>query len=226
MVRHEPVHSNIKKSLYKFNCSNQNVSWILDPQNVVEGDIISEDVFACISRNRVYYRIVLTTTHLILQDVDDDSLLERFDIEDMFGCSTMCHRKEIENSSAYIYFYFYPKSRRKNVISNIRFRQKLTLIFEVEKVGNSYEQNVEIANSWRYEVLNILGTKHSGWQVSKLSSSSQNINDHLDDTSRLALTRHLYLRKFLIVLNPKSGQGKSIDIFQVQKWFSYCNEVL
>lgn len=187
--------------------------YILDPQNTVEGDIILEDVLACTSRNRVYYRILLTTTHLILQDVDEDLLLERFAIEDMFGCSTLSHTKHIDNNTAaYIYFYFYPKSRRKNMISNIKYRQKLTLIFEVRKEG-SREQNMEIANSWRHEALNILGTKYSESQY-----QNQNIKDHPDDTSKLnlALSSHLLLRKFLIVLNPKSGKGKSIDIFQVQ----------
>lgn len=185
-----------------------NFLYILVPQNIVEDDIISEDVFACTSRNRLYYRIILTASHLILQDVNDESLLEQFAIKDMFGCSTTWDTES--NSAAYIYFYFYPKSKRKNLVSNINYRQKLNLIFEIHKVGNSREENMKIANSWRYDVLNILGVKYPEGQVHS--------SDHSTDTPELNLasTSHLFSRKFLIVLNPKSGQGKSIDIFEVQ----------
>lgn len=198
------------------------------------GVVLREDVFTCLSRNGETFRLVLTKTHLLLHNSKDHSRMSRYAVEDIFGCHTLRHKKQDASyTSAYICFYLYPRNKKKGLMSNIKYREKCVLVFEVKKSGNSFDKNLDIATLWKNETLGVLASKYPKWQLQESGSSNPNNNDGtkmvstaiskdiMDHSTRtgepkLPLASYLsFLRRFLVILNPKSGQGKTMEMFQV-----------
>lgn len=200
-----------------------------------DGRVVQEGTFQCLSKGRGPYRLVLTPSHLFLHNAKDPSKMERYCVEDIFGCHTLRHKKQGGSySAAYICFYLYPRSKKKGMLSTVKYREKVTLVFEVKQEGNSYEKNLEIATLWKNGLLGILAAKYPKWQLHKSQDEDKPNNNSEDlDISRvksqdvmdqgirpgeplLPLVSYLsFTRRFLVILNPKSGQGKTRDIFEV-----------
>jgi hypothetical protein len=206
-----------------------------------EGTVIREDILECLSKSRESFRLVLTTNQVIVQDSKNHSRIERYPLDDLFGCHTLRHKKS-GGVAAYLCFYLYPRTKKKGLMNHIKFREKVTLVFEIKKPGNSYEHNLDLATQWKQSTLETLGKRYPKWQlhragvrgetqdnnanedinnilpISSLALESQDAMDHIihEGESTFSLASYLlYVRRFLVILNPKSGQGKTMEMFQV-----------
>jgi len=205
-----------------------------------DGKVLKEDTLECLSRNRDTFRLILTTNQVILQDTKNHSRCERYSIQDLFGCHTLRHKKTSVSNSAFVCFYLYPRTKKVGLMNPAKLREKITLVFDIKKPGNSYEENLSIATEWKQATLGALNRKYPKWQlksnnsieerkteddcndsitpITNLAIDSQDTMDHIVYTgeSNQSLSSYLlYIRRFLVVLNPKSGQGKTMEMFQV-----------
>ncbi|CAG7716965.1 unnamed protein product [Allacma fusca] len=202
--------------------------------DLMDGKLVKEDVFPCLSRGSDAFRVYLTSSELILQSVKDEQTIERFQLEDLFGCHTLKHAKKANEPGAYLCFYMYPKNKRSGILSSVKSRERTPLVFLVQKPGKSFKENLEFATKWKDETLKHLRSLFPVWLNYKpFKSSSGSVHTtHEEDTvgqnlsdSRNYLTTtpefsvaissyHLLQRRYLVILNPKSGQGKSISIYR------------
>lgn len=179
---------------------------------------LMEDEFPCLSRNKEVYRLLLTKTQLILVCKRDPAKVEKYNVADIFGCHTLRHKKVGPTyTSAYVCFYIFPKTKKKSFASQVRLREKTTLVFEIRKEGKTYEDNLAIGTTWKETMLTILSKNYPKWQMIG-GGASNDIMDHQGgggDAGR-ALTSYIpFIRRYLVILNPKSGQGKTLEIFKV-----------
>lgn len=225
---------------------------------LTSGKVLKDDTLQCFSRNQVLYRVLLTETEICFQALKNPENLERYELEDLFGIQT--YRYGIRKSetkpadaSAFICFTFYPRMKR-GLITFSRLREKVQLVFQIQKTGFTFEENLEQATAWKHLCLNLLRSKFSKWQLENLTSqastpaasptsgehaldkdddviSKEDLNDWAQEekgtfdatTHELAISlssQSLLVRKFLVIVNPKSGQGKTLNIFKVGSFVS------
>ena len=244
----------------------------------INGKVIGEDVFECLSRGEESYRLTLTKSELFLQPTKQTDVLERFSLEGLFGVQTYRHKEHGSSGfpGAYLCFYFYPRVKRGMLTSN-KFREKVQLVFKIQKPGLSFEDNLGIATSWKELCYELLKSKFSKWQLDRLNSQSHlstqtetrnetnnkmngktsnrrtgfgfvptvqkttswphgDLQDNVDSGHDLSISlssARLFLRRFVVILNPKSGQGKTMTLFKAsvnlysksvtQKMFSHLS---
>jgi len=199
----------------------------------VEGLVYQSNIMKCLSRKQEFYRVTLTDQELCLQNIPLPHKTERYSVADLFGCQTLRHRKQqtLDSASAYICFHLYPHRQPKSESDSNR-RKKILLVFEIWKENCTFEQNLEIAFAWNRSCFEIFEKNYPNWARSKSkkydSESSIplayddkeemfNHSSHLEKYIAVPSTSSAlaYFRKVLVILNPKSGQGKCIKIFEV-----------
>lgn len=210
-----------------------------------EEKVIREDVLQCLSRKHKHYRLVLTSSEILLQlhgGAKNRPSIERYSIDDLFGCHTLRHKQNGPSFvSAYVCFYIYPR-RKRVLLSKTKLREKVPLVFEIRKSGNSYEENLSIAMRWKEDALQLLNKKYPKFQGSRQLDSQNDItelNGNLEVTcdikekgdadnsiivqngkgvqvAKLSLSNDIpFVRRYFVIINPVSGQGKGVAVFNV-----------
>ena len=203
---------------------------------LMDGKVIKEGVFPCLSRGKDSFRLFLTTKELLLQPLtkDSDDRIERFQLHDLFGCHTLKHTKKIEQAGAYLCFYLYPKRGSSGMpgflSGSSKYRERMPLVFLIQKPGKTFRENLEFASEWKDAALKILRSIYPPhWQHSQTTVSSGKNNGFFSSNGAMMLEEskelseleiavssyNLLQRRYLIILNPKSGKGKSIAIYRV-----------
>lgn len=194
--------------------------------------MIREDVLQCLSRKQKYYRLVLTSKEILLQlQGSKKSAFERYSIDDLFGCHTLRHKQTGSSFlAAYVCFYMYPR-RKRVLLSKLKLREKVPLVFEIRKSGKSYEENLAVATSWKEDAIRLLRTKSCEQNrapqnsqgggdrelISALLAKNALVSrDGSGKSPKLSLTHDLsFSKRYLVIVNPVSGQGKGVSTFHV-----------
>lgn len=193
-------------------------------------EILLDDWFPCLSRNKHTFRLILTPSTLLLHS-SKKGKTEQYKIQDIFGVQTFRHKDQDlgdDYSSAYICLYTYPQKKQRAVMAMKVVREKTVLVFEVKKKGNKYEDNLVIATLWKTHVLQLISQHFPTWRLkgnlntptlSGLDGSGDGAvlsNDSIDADGYASQIPSLrFMRRYLVILNPISGQGKTREIFAV-----------
>lgn len=181
--------------------------------------IILEETFYVLTKKNSVFRVQLTKKGIcLIKESQNQTKEQMVPIKDIVGCKSLRSKKQIsscacqtiprttlkvvdENSgeqddsdvSAYLYIYAYilqnnKTCKRERTIITLRFRS-----------FDKYEDNNKEAQKWRTGIKRLIrGENINGMSIS-------------DFTDRSKFKEN---RRLLILLNPKSGSGKSRVIFQ------------
>ncbi|VVC27919.1 Hypothetical protein CINCED_3A011924 [Cinara cedri] len=181
---------------------------------------ILEETFYALSRKQLSYRVSLTPVGLYLtKRCDDDSeKIDLINIKDIIGCKSMqnsaksnnCACRPTKNTeninecqvhipytedadcSAYLCVYAYIL-KNKDMKNEKRDKMTVTLRF---RNFNSYDENNKVATTWKLAIKSLLKARY-------------------EDGTIVAPADNQYLgNRLLVIVNPKSGVGKSREIFQ------------
>jgi sphingosine kinase len=195
------------------------------------------ETFYISSKKNTVFRVRLTERGLTLRKETNDSAKEQtIQIEDIIGCRSLRSKRKrregtsctcpaspgpaqlkvVEDNSldldendvsAYLYIYAYILKKNQRGVPRRRERTTITLRF---RSFDRYEDNDREAQKWRTAIKNLtqyndaaaMATKYGGDVLSTVNAASSLTYVPKD------------LRKVLIILNPKSGSGKSRESFQ------------
>lgn len=193
---------------------------------------VLEETFYVTSKKNTYYKVRLTEKGLSLEkDNNGASKVETIALNDIIGCRCMRSKRKSAGScvcgpgtsrsqfklvesaeafqafdeldtSAYLYIYAYTmkKARMKGITR--RERTTITLRF---RSFDKYEDNLREASRWRLAIKCLI----VGAPVPKTFMSPSHGN--LEALISACPGEH---RKLLVILNPKSGPGRSRETFQ------------
>ncbi|XP_054287468.1 sphingosine kinase 2-like isoform X2 [Macrosteles quadrilineatus] len=183
-----------------------------------------EETFYILSKKNTVYRVKLTEKGLCLQKEHNGNIKnETISLSDIIGCRCMRRKRRSENScachpssirkhdprvveensadkdesdiSAYLYIYSYILKNCKVKSGQKRDRMTITLRF---RSFDKYEDNMREAQKWKSSIKHLIHSR---------------MNPQLSP-GKIVLTEPLIENKVLVLLNPKSGQGKGRDVFQ------------
>ncbi|XP_035232702.1 sphingosine kinase 2-like [Stegodyphus dumicola] len=139
----------------------------------------------------------ILTIHFTLKGKTD---VEMIDLSDIVGCHVFRGKSKLKNesedSSAYICIYSYPLKTSAGILSKQLRRERRVLTFQMRKFETQNE-NLKVVNKWRRAILCLIRG------ISCIKEDEIYIPDVCP-----------HARKFLILVNPRSGPGKACQIFK------------
>lgn len=213
-----------------------NQAHLAESQDGLDGDHIHlTETFFISSKKNTVFRVRLTDHGLTLRKETADSAKEQtIQLQDIIGCRSLRSKrrrrkgtsctcpaspgpaqlKVVEDNSldldendvsAYLYIYAYILKKNRHGMPRRRERTTITLRF---RSFDRYEDNDREAQKWRTAVKHLIAHDDGGHDGS---------NDDAIDVRTLDMSLPYVpkdLRKVLVLLNPKSGSGKSRESFQ------------
>ncbi|XP_046574182.1 LOW QUALITY PROTEIN: sphingosine kinase 1-like [Haliotis rubra] len=158
----------------------------------IRGEVLLSSEFGLYPKKRNVYKVSLSRTGLFYSlqtDKEGASEIQVVHLSDVIGCR--CQRS-VGCASAFITIFSYPFKQK--VFSSKSTRKRVLVIFEV-KIFSSFDDNLKLAEKWR-NVINCLSR-----------SLPLNVED-LDSCCPPPPGR------LLILINPHSGPGKGLQIFE------------
>lgn len=161
---------------------------------------ILRDTFYLYRRVKDQYEVSLYEKFFVYEPCDRNKLANRTEVrlDDVIGCHVMKvaeHVTSLKSTSSFFCVYGYHLSEKRKV--GLQRRERKTYVFEVDK-EDTYEQNLIISRRWQSAFLWLL----RGFKLQKAPECPVII------PKELPAQRH-----YLVIVNPKSGAGKSLEIF-------------
>lgn len=150
-------------------------------------DVVLTDTFTLVPSDGLVLHLLLTQTELLLQVHPCGRLgpsSTRFLLADCIGCR--CFKGNDQNDpGGYLTVVFYPLTGGKG---SMFYRQQISRTFRVG-ASQDRDQNMDIARTWTQEI--------------KQLAKPQGVPSALPSSPRL-----------LVLLNPRGGTGKALELFQ------------
>ncbi|XP_034943663.1 sphingosine kinase 1-like [Chelonus insularis] len=204
----------------------------MDEEGQLKSSTLLEETFYITSKKNTYYKVKLSEKGLSLQKESNGATkTETITLNDIIGCRCMRSKRKATAScacrptiskpqmrvvesnenyhvwdeldtSAYLYIYTY--TLKKARVKGARRREKTTITLRFRSF-DKYEDNLREASRWRLAIKCLVNKVPIPKNL--MSPSHGNLDSLLSACSGDQ-------KKLLVLLNPKSGPGRSREIFQ------------